>query len=98
MSRRKRRKFTPQQKAEAVKIVRDSQKSIREVAEDLDLPASSLSRWVNQATVDERQDPVGPLTSDERAELVRLRRETKVLRQERDFLKKTAAFFARENS
>lgn len=44
MSRRKRRKFTPEQRAQAVKIVRESGKSIREVAGELDLPASSLSR------------------------------------------------------
>lgn len=98
MSRRKRRKFTPEQRAQAVRIVRESGKSIAAVAAELDLPSSSLSRWVKQSEVDARQDPAGPLTSDERAELVRLRRETKVLRQERDFLKKTAAFFAKENS
>jgi transposase len=98
MSRRKRRKFTPEQRAQAVKIVRESGKSIREVAGELDLPASSLSRWVTQAGVDTRQDPDGPLTSEERAELARARREIRVLRQERDFLKKAAAFFAKENS
>ncbi len=98
MSRRKRRKFTPEQRAQAVKIVRESGKSIREVASELDLPASSLSRWVQQAKVDGRQDPDGPLTSEERAELARARREIRVLRQERDFLKKAAAFFAKENS
>lgn len=98
MSRRKRRKFTPEQKAHAVRIVRESDKPIRQVAEELDLPASSLSRWVRQANVDEVRDPEGPLTSEERAELTRLRRELRTVRQERDFLKKAAAFFARENS
>ncbi len=98
MSRRKRRKFTPEQRAQAVKIVRESGKSIREVAGELDLPASSLSRWVQQANADARQDPDGPLTTEERAELARARREIRVLRQERDFLKKAAAFFAKENS
>jgi transposase len=98
MSRKKRRKFTPEQRAQAVRIVKKSGKSIREVAEELDVPSSSLCRWVKQAEVDERQDPEGPLTSEERAELVRLRRELKVARQERDFLKKAAAFFAKDNS
>ncbi len=98
MTRRKRRKFTPAQKAQAVRIVRESGKSVREVANELDLPASSLARWMKQAGVDERQDPDGPLTTEERAELVKLRRENRVLEQERAFLKKAASFFARENS
>ena len=98
MSRRKRRKFTPEQKAQAVRIVSESGKSIREVAGELDVPASSLSRWMNQAGVDARQDPEGPLTTEERAELVKLRRANRVLEQERAFLKKAASFFARENS
>lgn len=98
MSRRKRRKFTPEQKAQAVRIVRESGKPIRQVAKDLDVPESSLSRWVQQAGVDAQQDPDGPLTSEERAELARVRREVRVLRQERDFLKKAAAFFAKDNS
>ena len=98
MSRKKRRKFTPEQKAQAVRIVTESDKSIRQVASELDLPASSLARWVQQAEVDERRDPAGPLSSDERAELVRLRRELRTAQQERDFLKKAAAFFAKENS
>ena len=98
MSRRKRRSFTPEQRAQAVRIVKESGKSIRQVAQELDVPASSLSRWVQQADVDARQDPGGPLTTEERAELARARREIRVLRQERDFLKKAAAFFAKENS
>lgn len=98
MARRKRRKFTPEQRAHAVRILRESGKSAREVAADLDVPASSLSRWAKQAKVDEAKDPNGPLTSEERAELVRLRRENRVLQQERSFLKKAASFFARENS
>lgn len=98
MSRRKRRKFTPEQKAQAVRIVRESGKPICQVAKELDVAESSLGRWVQQAAVDEQKDPDGPLTSDERAELARVRRENLVLRQERDFLKKAAAFFAKENS
>jgi len=97
MSRRTRRKFTPEQRAQAVKICKESGKSIRQVAEELDIPAASLGRWVSQAGVDDRNDPNGPLTSEERSELARLRRELRVVQQERDFLKKTAAFFARES-
>ena len=98
MSRRKRRKFTPEQKAQAIEIYRRSGRSIREVAEELDLPQSSLNRWVKQAVVDEQGDPQGPLTSSERVELSQLRKELRTARMERDFLKKCAAFFARENS
>ena len=98
MSRRKRRKFTAEQKAQAVRIVRDSGRPISQVAKELDVSESSLGRWVQQAGIDERQAPVGPLTSDERAELSRLRRENRVLQQEREFLKKAAAFFAKETS
>ncbi len=98
MSRRKRRSFTPEQKAQAVRIVRESGKTLRQVAQELDLTQSSLGQWVRQSEVDERQDPTGALTTEERAELTRLRRENRVLAQERDFLKKATAFFAQENS
>ena len=98
MGRKKRRRFTPEQRAQAVRIVSQSGKSIRQVAEELDVPQSSLSRWVARAKVDERKDPEGPLTSDERAELVQMRKELRHVRLERDFLKKATAFFARENS
>src|SRR6185503_15918445 len=92
--KRTRRKFTPEFKAEAVRIVRTSGKSIPEVARELDLTETCLRTWVLQAQVDEKQDPQGALTSDERAELVRLRRELRAVEQERDFLKRTAAYFA----
>jgi len=98
MARKKRRKFTPEQKAQAVRIVREAGKTLRQVAQEMDIPQSSLSRWVSQAKVDGRQDPLGPLTSEERAELVQTRKELRRVRMERDFLKKAAAFFARENS
>ena len=98
MSRRKRRKFTAEQKAQAVRIYRESGRSMRQVAEELDVSETSLGRWVQQAKVDESPTPDGPLTTDERTELARLRRENRVLQQERDFLKKAAAFFAKENS
>lgn len=98
MGRRKRRKFTPEQRAHAVRIFRESGRSARQVAAELDVPSTSLSRWAKQTEVDERQDPNGPLTTEERAELVRLRRENRVLQQEKAFLKKAASFFARENS
>lgn len=95
MARRKRRTFTAEQKADAVRLVRQVG-SIGKVAKDLDLTETCLREWVRQASVDEAGDPEGPLTSAEREELRKLRRENKRLEMERDFLKKAAAFFAKE--
>jgi transposase len=96
--RRKRRSFTPEFKAEAVRLVHTSGKSIGTVANELDLTETALRDWVKRAEVDERRDPNGPLTTDERAELTRLRRELRAAEQERDFLKKAAAYFAKGQS
>ena len=95
MGRRKRRKFTPEYKAEVVKLVRTSGKSIGQVSSDLELTETALREWVKRADIDEKKDPNGPLTSEERAEVVRLRRELRTMTMERDFLRKAAAFFAR---
>jgi transposase len=95
MGRRKRRKFTPEYKAEVVKLVRTSGKSIGQVASELELTETAVRAWAKRADVDEKRDPNGPLTSDERAEVTRLRRELRTVTMERDFLKKAAAFFAR---
>lgn len=81
-------------RAEAVRLARQPDHSLREVARDLDVSYESLRRWVIQAEVDAGQ--AEGLTSDERAELVRLRRENRTLRTEREILIKAAAFFARE--
>lgn len=96
MAKKKRRAFTPEQKAEAVKIVRTSGKSVGQVAREMGLTETALRNWVRQDEVDRERDPRGPLTTDERAELARLRKELKRVEMERDFLKKAAAFFARE--
>jgi len=95
MAKRKRRKFTAEYKAEVVKLVRASGKSVGQVAHELDLTETAVRAWVRQAGVDEKHDPQGPLTSEERAELTRLRRELKTATMERDFLRKAAAFFAK---
>jgi transposase len=95
MTKRKRRKFTAEYKAEVVRLVQTSGKSVGQVARELDLTETAVREWVRQARIDEQRDPRGPLTSEERAELTRLRREFKTVTMERDFLKKAAAFFAR---
>jgi transposase len=95
MERRKRRKYTPEFKAEVVKLVEAGGKSIAQLSSELELTESAVRAWVERATIDEKRDPKGPLTSDERAEVTRLRRELRMMTMERDFLRKAAAFFAR---
>jgi transposase len=95
MGRRKRRKFSAEYKAEVVGLVRSSGKSVGQIAHELDLTETAVRAWVRQANIDRTADPKGPLTSEERAELTRLRREMKTVTMERDFLRKAAAFFAK---
>jgi transposase len=83
-------------RSDAVKLVQSSGKSVRQVAADLGIAAESLRRWVQQAHVDAGTGAAGALTTEEREELRRLRRENKVLQMEREILKKAAAFFAKE--
>jgi len=95
MEKRKRRRFTAEYKAGVVELIRTSGKSVGQVARELDLTETAVRGWVRRAGIDERRDPRGPLTTEERAELARLRRELKTVTMERDFLRKAAAFFAR---
>ena len=96
---RKRRNFTTEFKAEVVRLCEQPGKTAYGVASELDLTPSSVAAWVTQAKV----DAIGPkgdgaLTTAEKAELSALRREVKTLRQERDILKRAAAFFAKEGT
>ncbi len=93
---RKRRSFTPEFKAEVVRLVLDEGKSVTGVAKDLDLTASALSQWVERARADRGKSKRGTLTTEEREELAALRKEVRKLRTEREILKKAAAFFATE--
>ena len=97
MAKRKRRAFTEEFKAQAVRVVRESGKSIGVVARELDLTESALRAWVQQASIDAGRGPAGALTTEEREELGRLRREVRTLRMEREILKKATAFFAKEH-
>jgi transposase len=94
---RKRRSFTPEFKAEAVRLCRVGDRSIAKVAKDLDLTESNLRDWVRQADIDAGNGPPGALTSEERAELTRLRREVKSQAEDLAILKKAARYFARES-
>jgi transposase len=97
MAKRKRRAFTREFKTETVRLVLERGRTIPEVARELDLTESALRLWVHQAKVDQGQGKPGELTTAEREELHRLRREVKDLRIEREILKKAAAFFAKES-
>ena len=92
-----RRKYTAEFKEGAVRLVLGGRKA-SEVARDLGVHGSVLSAWVRQAKVDLGQGPAGSLTTEEKEELGRLRRENRELRLEREILKKAAAFFAKENT
>jgi transposase len=97
MEKRKRRSFTDAYKAEVVELVRKGGKSIGAIAKDLDLTETAVRVWVRQAEVDAGRGSSGALTTAEREELSRLRREIHTLRMEREILKKATAFFAKES-
>jgi transposase len=94
MARRERRKFTDEFKAEVVALVGSSGKSIGEISRDLDLTETAVREWVQRAQVD--GGTRDGLTTVAREELIRLRRQVRVLEEERTILKKAAAFFAKE--
>ena len=81
-------------KREAVQLLRTSGRPVPQLASELGVSPQSLRNWRAQFDVDEGRAP--GLTSDEREELRRLRRENRILAEERDILKKAAAFFANE--
>src|SRR6266513_2342689 len=98
MGKRKRRTFTDEFKADAVRLCKAGGQSIGQVAKRLDLTETALRAWVRRADVDAGRGPAGALTTAEREELSELRRRVKRLEMEREILKKAAAFFAKENA
>ncbi len=97
MEKRNRRSFTREYKAEVVALIRKSGKSIGTVARELALSETAVRRWVQQAEIDSGGGPAGALTTAEREELSRLRKQVKTLETEREILKKATAFFAKES-
>jgi transposase len=87
--------FPDEFRREAVELAKTSGKTMTAVAQELGIARETLRRWLNQAEIDagEREG----LTSEEREELRQLRRELRVVTQEREILKKAAAFFAKES-
>jgi transposase len=94
---RVRRSFSDEFKAGAVALVLKEGKSITRAAKELDLTVSALCNWVEQARADAGKSTRGTLTTEEKEELARLRKEVRELRLEREILKKAAVFFAKEN-
>jgi transposase len=96
--KRPRRRHTDEFKAGAVRLVVKEKRPAAKVARDLDVSASLVHLWVRQAKVNSGEGPEGALTTEEKAELSKLRKEVRELRIERDILKKAAAFFAKESA
>jgi transposase len=93
------KRFTKDFEVEAVRLVRTSGRTRREIAHDFGIGLSTLTRWLPKSRDAVMNDPsLRDANEDVSAELKRLRRENEVLRQERDILKKATAFFAREGS
>jgi transposase-like protein len=95
--KRTRRVHTREFKAETVKLVQAGGR-VSELARDLGLADSLIRAWVRQADVDAGKGAPGALTTAEKEELSHLRREVKVLRMEREILKRAATFFAKESA
>ena len=91
---RPRRSFTPEFKAEIIELCQRGDRSIGQVARDFDLTETNVRTWVKQAEIDQGERP--GLTSAEREELTRLRRENRSLREDVEILKRATAFFAQE--
>ncbi len=91
----KKKLFTPEFKREAVRLSYESGRTVEEIAEDLGIGKSTLTTWRRQLRDVESDERIADPNEDE---LTRLRRENRILRQERDILKKATAFFAREGS
>jgi transposase len=94
--RRTRRRFSEEFKAGAVRLVLDEGKTVGAVARELDLTASALGLWVRHVQAERTKGKSG-LVKEEREELSRLRKETRILAEERDILKKALAFFAKQS-
>ena len=95
-ARRVRRRLSDEFKEQTVRLVLDEGKSVTAVARELDLVASAVGLWVKHARADRTKGKTG-LTTEEREELARLRKENRELRMERDILKKATAFFAKQS-
>ena len=92
-----RRRFTDEFKLEAVRLIRESGRPVAQVARELGISDNVLYRWRSEQQQIESQGGTRQSVRTEQDELTRLKRENETLRKERDFLKRAAAFFARES-
>jgi transposase len=92
-----RRQFTDEFKSEAVRLIRESGRPVAQVARDLGISDNVLYRWRTEQQQVESQGRTRQAVRTEQDELTRLKRENETLRKERDFLKRAAAFFARDS-
>jgi transposase len=92
-----RRRFTDEFKLEAVRLIRESGRPVAQVARELGISDNVLYRWRSEQQQIESQGGTRQSVRAEQDELTRLKRENETLRKERDFLKRAAAFFARES-
>ncbi len=90
----KRRSFSPEFKQEAVRLLAESGRPLTHIARELAIRPEQLREWRRQLAA---PSPPSPVATSDPDEVRRLRREVETLRQERDFLKKAAAFFAKES-
>ena len=93
---RPRRSFTPEFKAEIVELCQRGDRSVRQVARDFDLTETAVRQWVKQAERDSGERVDGGLSTAEREELSRLRRDNRRLREDVEILKRATAFFVKE--
>lgn len=96
MAKRSRQRFTDEFRVETVALVRSSGRPIADICRELGIGESTVYRWLAQAEIDAGQRP--GQTSAERDEVARLRRELRVVQEERDILAKAIAFFSKETT
>jgi transposase len=94
VGRQRRRKFSDDYKAEVVQLCLSGEKSVTQVAGELGIARQVVQRWVTRWETDNGERD--GLTTSEREELAQLRRENRILREERDILRRATAFFAKE--
>ena len=98
MERRRGARYTREFREETVALIRSSHKSVAEICRELGLTQSTVQRWLERPASTPPPSLTGRLTPTERDELSELRREVRVLREEREILRKAAAFFAQETT
>lgn len=97
MAETRRRQYTDEFKSEAVQLTRKSGRSVAQVARELGMSDNVLYRWMNEQRHADSQGRTRQAVRAGQDELTRLKRENETLRKERDFLRRAAAFFARES-